>query len=105
WERRELAVIPGRPPEAGAAPAGCRFADRCEYAKDECSTAAALPLRAFGDTGGVGGAGDRRTRCVRADELALSGTVRQEAGRCASTGARVRCSAGSRTRCARSTRI
>jgi peptide/nickel transport system ATP-binding protein len=74
WERRELAVIPGRPPEAGAAPSGCRFADRCDYARAACTAADLLPLQEFGDTG------ERRTRCVRSAELSLSGTVLQEVG-------------------------
>jgi peptide/nickel transport system ATP-binding protein len=79
WERRELAVIPGRPPEAGAAPSGCRFADRCGYARPECGTQDLLPLLPFGDADSSG-PGGRRTRCVRADELSLSGTVLQEVG-------------------------
>ena len=70
WGRRELAVIPGRPPEAGAAPAGCRFADRCEYAAPQCRTDEPVPLRAAGE--------GRRTRCLRADELVLAGTGREE---------------------------
>jgi peptide/nickel transport system ATP-binding protein len=70
WGRRELAVIPGRPPEAGAAPAGCRFADRCDYAAAQCRTDQPVPLRSAG--------ADRRTRCVRADEQVLAGTGREE---------------------------
>ncbi|MGH9076196.1 MAG: dipeptide ABC transporter ATP-binding protein [Acidimicrobiales bacterium] len=31
-----LATIPGRPPEAGSWPSGCRFAPRCRYATDVC---------------------------------------------------------------------
>ncbi|MHA6757795.1 ABC transporter ATP-binding protein [Streptacidiphilus sp. PAMC 29251] len=77
WERRELAVIPGRPPEAGAAPSGCRFAERCDYARAECGAEELLSLRPFGEQGSLG---ERRTRCVRADELSLSGTVLQEVG-------------------------
>ncbi|MFC4031903.1 ABC transporter ATP-binding protein [Streptomyces polygonati] len=61
WHRRELAVIPGRPPEAGAEPPGCRFADRCAFAEDRCRTAR-IPLAT--------GADGRRVRCVRAAELA-----------------------------------
>ncbi len=64
WRRRELAVIPGRPPEAGAAPAGCRFADRCAHAAPACTAADALPLTVAGE--------DRRTRCVRHAELRLT---------------------------------
>jgi oligopeptide transport system ATP-binding protein len=32
----ELAVIPGRPPELLALPAGCSFAPRCEFVRDVC---------------------------------------------------------------------
>ncbi|HET9690380.1 MAG TPA: ABC transporter ATP-binding protein [Acidimicrobiales bacterium] len=31
-----LNVIPGRPPDMGNPPAGCRFAPRCAYAQDRC---------------------------------------------------------------------
>ena len=70
WSRRELAVIPGRPPEAGSAPAGCRFADRCAHARPECRDGV-VELRAAG--------AGRRSRCVRVEALQLSGTVLQEA--------------------------
>ena len=66
WQRRELAVIPGRPPEAGSAPAGCRFADRCAFATDAC-TAKAVPLTLRAD--------GRRVRCGRAEELSHSGAL------------------------------
>ncbi|MFF7153829.1 oligopeptide/dipeptide ABC transporter ATP-binding protein [Streptomyces sp. NPDC008139] len=69
WNRRELAVIPGRPPEAGEAPVGCRFADRCAFAEDRCRTRP-VPLTATAD--------GRRVRCVRAAELALSPPPLQE---------------------------
>lgn len=61
WNRRELAVIPGRPPEAGAAPVGCRFADRCDFAQEQCRTQQ-IPLAATAD--------GRRVRCLRAAEIA-----------------------------------
>ncbi|GAA1275218.1 ABC transporter ATP-binding protein [Kitasatospora nipponensis] len=64
WGRRELAVIPGRPPEPGTAGPGCRFADRCAYATDRC-TDRPVPLVAAGE--------GRLTRCARAGELALRG--------------------------------
>ncbi|MCZ8513638.1 ABC transporter ATP-binding protein [Paenibacillus filicis] len=32
----KLAAIPGAPPNLKNVPAGCRFADRCSYAADEC---------------------------------------------------------------------
>jgi oligopeptide/dipeptide ABC transporter ATP-binding protein len=31
-----LKIIPGRPPDLAAPPAGCRFAPRCPYARDRC---------------------------------------------------------------------
>ncbi len=33
-----LTVIPGRPPDLGHPPVGCRFAPRCPYAQDRCRT-------------------------------------------------------------------
>jgi peptide/nickel transport system ATP-binding protein len=39
WERRELEVIPGRPPAVGFTSAGCSFADRCAFAVDHCREA------------------------------------------------------------------
>lgn len=35
----ELAFIPGAPPDLIAPPAGCRFAPRCNFAKDKCRQA------------------------------------------------------------------
>ncbi|GGM08208.1 ABC transporter ATP-binding protein [Dactylosporangium sucinum] len=63
WRRRELEVIPGRPPELGAPPAGCRFAERCAHATDACATPVALSTLD----------GDRQVRCHRAADLALVG--------------------------------
>ncbi|MEV6419386.1 ABC transporter ATP-binding protein [Streptomyces sp. NPDC051662] len=37
WGRRELDIIPGRPPETGAVLPGCRFADRCAHATARCT--------------------------------------------------------------------
>ncbi|MET9398006.1 dipeptide/oligopeptide/nickel ABC transporter permease/ATP-binding protein [Kitasatospora sp. NPDC002965] len=67
--RREPAVIPGRPPEPGTAGPGCRFADRCAYATPDC-TGSGISLT---PVGGSGGDGTRRVRCVRAEDLALTG--------------------------------
>ncbi|MGV9270653.1 ABC transporter ATP-binding protein [Kitasatospora sp. NPDC003701] len=66
--RRELAVIPGRPPEPGAAGPGCRFAPRCEYATAAC-TEQGVPLTP------VPGADGRAVRCLRAGELSLTGVL------------------------------
>ncbi|MCK9895314.1 ABC transporter ATP-binding protein [Frankia sp. AgB32] len=64
WERRSLAVIDGQPPPVGAELAGCRFADRCAFATEECRTRP-VPLTEQPD--------GRSVRCRRVDELALSG--------------------------------
>ncbi|MBA4863453.1 ABC transporter ATP-binding protein [Streptomyces sp. PSKA54] len=56
WGRRELDIIPGRPPETGADLPGCRFADRCAYVTKEC-TAGPVALRTLD--------GGRRARCLR----------------------------------------
>jgi peptide/nickel transport system ATP-binding protein len=67
-----LHAIPGMVPRPDQFPAGCRFAPRCSYAQDAC-TGAPVPIRA---TAGLAG-GDRSAvslaRCVRQDELVLSG--------------------------------
>jgi len=55
-----LASIPGQVPLPGSWTTGCRFAQRCRFARDECLTAIPLLPRAEGD-GGV--------RCVRRDEV------------------------------------
>ena len=63
WERRELEVIPGNPPPVGTQHLGCGFADRCAFAVDRCRDRS-IEL--------IEGAG-RSVRCVRADDVALSG--------------------------------
>ncbi|MCG0284159.1 ABC transporter ATP-binding protein [Streptomyces sp. PSAA01] len=63
WERRELEVIPGAPPEVGARLPGCRFADRCAFAAPECRRGP-VPLRETAD--------GRRVRCVRGEEIERS---------------------------------
>jgi peptide/nickel transport system permease protein len=55
-----LASIPGQVPLPGSWTSGCRFAQRCRFARDECMTAIPLLPRAEGD-GGV--------RCIRRDEV------------------------------------
>ncbi|MCX4690452.1 ABC transporter ATP-binding protein [Kitasatospora purpeofusca] len=79
-DRRELAVIPGRPPEPGAAGAGCRFAPRCEYATAACTEQAVpltpVPAPGTGPRSGTGsdtGAAGRAARCLRSAELLLTG--------------------------------
>jgi peptide/nickel transport system ATP-binding protein len=51
----ELAAIPGVPPNLKNPPAGCRFAERCKYARPECH-ALSIPLRAIN--------GGRAYRCL-----------------------------------------
>lgn len=70
--RRELAVIPGRPPEPGTAGPGCRFADRCTYAVDAC-TAGPVPLAALPGADHPADGRPRTVRCLRTAGLALQG--------------------------------
>ncbi|HYI51705.1 MAG TPA: dipeptide/oligopeptide/nickel ABC transporter permease/ATP-binding protein [Microbacterium sp.] len=55
-----LASIPGQVPLPGSWTSGCRFAQRCRFARDECMTAVPLDPRVEG-IGGV--------RCVRRDDV------------------------------------
>ena len=59
-----LPVIPGRVPDPGAWPEGCRFHPRCPYAEERCRRGA---IELATDHG-------HAVRCVRADELDLAGT-------------------------------
>jgi peptide/nickel transport system permease protein len=56
---RPLAEIPGRPPEPGARPPGCAFADRCDMAVAACGDV--IPLERP--------APDRTVRCIRWREV------------------------------------
>ncbi|QFR97493.1 ATP-binding cassette domain-containing protein [Streptomyces tsukubensis] len=56
WGRRDLDIIPGRPPETGAELPGCRFADRCAHATESCVEG---PIALYDLTEG------RRARCLR----------------------------------------
>jgi peptide/nickel transport system ATP-binding protein len=66
YTRRALDTIPGQPPEVGARITGCRFADRCRFAADECRERP-IALDALDLNHDV--------RCVRADDPAVSGRV------------------------------
>jgi peptide/nickel transport system permease protein len=55
-----LASIPGQVPLPGSWTSGCRFAQRCRFARDECLVTVPLDPRVHGE-GGV--------RCVRRDEV------------------------------------
>ncbi len=58
-----LTAIPGTPPNLKKPPQGCRFAERCKYAKPECRYTG-IPERFFGENG------TRMYRCLMGvDEL------------------------------------
>ena len=44
----KLTAIPGTPPNLKKPPAGCRFAERCKYARPECRYSG-IPEKSFGD--------------------------------------------------------
>lgn len=60
WERRALEVIPGQPPAAGEEMPGCRFAPRCRWATEAC-TSGPVPLVDLGE--------GRSARCVRVHDV------------------------------------
>lgn len=62
---RRLAAIPGGVPAAGDWPVGCRFADRCAHVKPGLCDSAHPPMSQVTETS--------KARCVRAEELALTG--------------------------------
>ena len=59
---RDIAAIPGSPPDLRALPPGCSFAPRCRFAIAAC-TAAVPPA--------IPAASGAMTRCIRTDELPL----------------------------------
>jgi peptide/nickel transport system ATP-binding protein len=61
----QMAGIPGQPPLAGSFPPGCRFAPRCPHTLLPGCVESLPPLRDVGES--------RTARCVRADELSLTG--------------------------------
>lgn len=61
----QLAGIGGRPPDPRVFPAGCRFADRCAYARDDCRQA---PYRLAPSSG------TRATACIHPEVLLDGGT-------------------------------
>lgn len=56
----ELAAIPGVPPNLKDPPAGCRFAERCEYARPECKVTT-VPLYST--------RGERAYRCMQSEKV------------------------------------
>ena len=67
-----LHAIPGMVPRPDQFPTGCRFAPRCAYAEDRCSSAP-VPLLISGNGSGTAGGAPSEVRCVRRGELTLSG--------------------------------
>ena len=67
-----LHAIPGMVPRPDQFPAGCRFAPRCSYAQDVC-TSAPVPMLPTGGLMGDGRGDAALARCIRQDELVLSG--------------------------------
>ncbi len=73
-----LHAIPGMVPRPDQFPTGCRFAPRCSYAQEACAVAPVslrLPAteEAAGAVAGAGSPASSLARCVRQDELTLSG--------------------------------
>lgn len=62
--KSRLKAIPGRVPQPGAMPEGCRFAPRCDFRIAPCAVRPPL-LAAQG----------HRARCIRQGEIALSGVA------------------------------
>jgi len=63
FARRELQVIPGHPPHVGARITGCRFAERCPAALDDCR-AGVIPLTRLNPA--------HEARCVRVNDPGLA---------------------------------
>lgn len=56
----KLVAIPGTPPNLKCPPSGCRFAERCKYAKTECKVSN-VPLYKFGE--------GRQYRCILSEGM------------------------------------
>jgi peptide/nickel transport system ATP-binding protein len=59
-EARWLTGIPGRTPQPGRRPTGCRFHDRCEFAIDECGKVDPPPVEV---------SPEHFSRCIRIDDI------------------------------------
>jgi peptide/nickel transport system ATP-binding protein len=72
-----LHAIPGMVPRPDQFPTGCRFAPRCSYAQELCTAPVLLRAPGAGDSAASSGnadpSADSLARCVRQDELILSG--------------------------------
>jgi peptide/nickel transport system ATP-binding protein len=62
--KSRLSSIPGRVPSASEMPDGCRFGPRCRYVEPVCGVP--QPLLP---------AGERQVRCIRYDDLSLTGST------------------------------
>ena len=69
FQRRELRVIPGQPPQVGEDIDGCRFADRCPAAIDVCRSGP-VDLARLGP--------GHQARCVRAGDPELDAAAEAE---------------------------
>ena len=58
----KLTAIPGAPPNLKRVPPGCRFRDRCAYAREECARDARVGITRFGPEN------SRYHRCVFSEE-------------------------------------
>jgi peptide/nickel transport system ATP-binding protein len=67
-----LHAIPGMVPSPENFPTGCRFAPRCSYVRDACVNSP-VPLRTTGVRAESSPGGPSLARCVRQDDLDLSG--------------------------------
>jgi peptide/nickel transport system permease protein len=65
-EGARLPTLAGRVPAPGAWPTGCRFAGRCAFTREECTTAP-LPLLRVSQ--------ESVTRCIRVDDLVSEGAL------------------------------
>ncbi|MBK8902559.1 MAG: ABC transporter ATP-binding protein [Anaerolineaceae bacterium] len=65
----KLAAIPGVPPNLKNPPAGCRFAERCKFARAECR-AISIPLREVGN--------GRAYRCILSEEELRAAYARED---------------------------
>jgi len=59
--RGKLRTIKGQPPSVGSWPTGCRFADRCDFVKDECRTTDPVPFERVTEL--------QWTACIRHSEI------------------------------------
>lgn len=59
--RGKLVTIKGQPPTVGAWPHGCRFAARCDYTQEICTTGESMPFLSIGPK--------QQSACIRHEEI------------------------------------